>query len=432
MFILKRILPAILFFSLLCGCQVVDSSVEYVKLPNGDLQQRCSSALGSYSLSYSTIKVAIYQNYSNATNTPVGGAYLNPIQITPHPDGHTYCLDFLESLVSEDKVGIYYSGTGSANAAPTDTSRPNGLLQLIVSKNIDRTGTIIQKLLRLLFIVASGDADSGFGRAEPSTTPRMMTEQDVNPFDAAALARLNRSLRQYGFCVNLGKFTYDVNALTPDQYCNDPERALQASARSPHLEAALHQNYLVKKLPTGIFYRPRQGYSLFVYVRDDPAVGPWKLRKIDTIQLENISPIMVLEVNRSVFAERRTAIAFDNGDLIEVCMAKGSEVEGFIQIPLDVVYGIVSLPSVTISAELSLKAKQIGLLDAQKQVLTAQQAYLDFLAGAAGSATKQSGVPLTKDAGSLGLSNTPDTSPAALSTITNANVGDFCGTINAQ
>jgi hypothetical protein len=261
----------------------------------------------------------------------------------------------------------------------------------------------------------------------------MMTEQDVNPFDVAALARLNRSIRQYGFCVNLGKFTYDVNVLTPDQYCNDPERALQAPARSPHLEAALHQNYLVKKLPTGIFYRPRQGYSLFVYVRDDPAVGPWKLRKIDTIQLENISPIMVLEVNRSIFAEHRTAIAFDNGDLIEVCMAKGSEVEGFIQIPLDVVYGIVSLPSVTISAELELKSKQIGLLDAQKQVLTAQQAYLDFLAGAAGSATKQSGVALTKDAKtSLGLSNTPDDSPAALSTITAANVADFCGTINAQ
>ncbi|MER8859039.1 hypothetical protein NKI09_15455 [Mesorhizobium sp. M0757] len=436
MFVLNRAFPTIsLFCTLLTGCQVIESSVEYKTLQDGRLQQHCTSAFGSYSLSYSTIKVTISQNYSNATNTPVGGAYLGPITPTRHPDGqHTYCLEFLESLVSDDKVDVYYSGLGSANTAPTpDTVKPNGLLQLVVSKNVDRTGEIIQKLLRLIFIIISGAPGDGFGRVNDGSTPRQMTEQDVNPFDVAALARLNRSIRQYGFCVTLGKFTYDVDALTPDQYCNDPERALEAPARSPHLQAALRQNYLVKKLPTGIFYRPRQGYPLFVFVRDDPAVGPWRLRKVDTILLENISPIMVLGVNRSIFAEHRTAMAFDDGDLVDFCVAKGSEVEGFIQIPLDVVYGIVSLPSVTITAELELKAKQIGLLDAQKQVLIAQEAYLDFLADSSkGTASQKTGKALSKDETSLGFSKAADTSPLALSTISNKAAADFCGMINAN
>lgn len=431
MFVLKRTFPWLLVFAaFLASCQVLDTSLEYAEVPDGSRRQHCSSAFGAYSLSYSTIKVAISQNYSDATNTPVGGAYMGPVVSTRHPDrNHTYCLEFLESAFSDDTVDVHFSGKGSSQSGATTNTRPNQLLQLVVSKNVDRTGEIIQKLLRLIFIVVSGDPSASFGRTT-GLTPRVMTEEDVDPFDVAAMARLNRSIREYGFCLTLGKFTYDDEALSADQYCNDPELALQAPARSRHLQAARGQDYLMKKLPAGIFYRPRQGYPLFVFVRDDPAVGPWKLRKVETILLENISPIMVLGVNRTIFAEHRTAMAFNDGDLLDFCIAKGSEVEGFIQIPLDVVYGVVSLPSITITAELELKGKQIGLLEAQKQVLAAQQAYLDFLADSTkASAEQTSGTALTKNTDSLGFATPKFATTAATSSAPTA--ADFCETLNA-
>jgi hypothetical protein len=424
---LTRLSVAILVVgALLAGCQVIGSSIEYAELPDGSRQQTCSSALGSYSLAYSTIEIKISQDFKT-DNTPQGGAYLSALTPKRHPDPkHKYCLEFLEAALADDKVDVYYSGPRSTNSAGTAAANAKDLLQLIVSKNVDRTGEVIRKLLRLIFIVVSGDPDDSFGRAASGTTQRTMTEQEFDPFDVTALMRLNESIREYGFCLTLGKFTYDVEAITPDQYCNNPGQALRDLGRSRHLEAAKNQHYLKEKLPTGIFYRPRQSYPLFVFVRDDPAVGPWKLRKVETVLLENISPIMVLGVNRTLFAKHRTAMAFDDGDLLDFCVAKGSSVEGFIQIPLDVIYGIVSLPSVTISAELALKGKQIGLFEAQKKVIEAQSAYLDFLADSTkAKVIAQQGKPLAKSnldfaGGAFDASSATSGPPAA---------ADFCGEI---
>ncbi len=361
----------------MAGCQVMDSSISYDIRPDGSQARRCNSGLGSYSLPFSTIKVKVVQDYKD-TN-PIGRPRLAVFGPEPHPDPkHLYCLDFLENAFSDDLVTVAYSGQGDTSNLPSSPAA-TGMLSLIASKNVDQTGEVIRNLIRAIFVLASRNPQFSLGRQAPAdgVVTVIMTEQSVNPFDLAAMSALNRSLHEYGYCLTLGKYTYDVDRLKPDAYCENPDISRQAGAGPPFLEAASSQKYLVEKLPTGIFYRPRQPYSLFVHVRDDPDIGgPWELRKIDTVMLENISPILVLRVNRTIFAEYRTALAFDNGNLLDVCIGKGSEVAGGLEIPLDIIYGLVSLPGEVIVQEIERKRHTIEFLEKQRELIDLQNTIL--------------------------------------------------------
>jgi hypothetical protein len=375
----------------LAACQVMNSTQSFLETPDGRLSQTCSSGLGSYALPYSTIKVKVSQNFLN--NEPVSGTaiFIDTQDPKRHPDPkQRYCLNFLESGFSDDTVGVYY-GNASAKARNNDSNfsvdpdfesaNSNGLLSLIISKNVDRSGETILKLLRAIFIFISPNPNFNFNREneEQNATPKTLTEQDVDPFNLQALANLNNDLRPYGFCITLGDYTHDAS-LSPGDYCNKPGRALAESGLPQRTVIAGRQHRLVDPLPIGVFYRPRQPYTLFVYGRSDPEMGgPWQLIKTDTVMLENISPVLAVQVHRALFAEHRVALAFDNGNLLDICIAKGSELRGFVKIPLSIVYGIVSLPSQTIEAELSLAGNKQDLLDAQDKVITAQKSYIDSL-----------------------------------------------------
>jgi hypothetical protein len=410
----------------LVGCQVMDSSVSYEIRPDGSQVRRCSSALGSYALPYSVIKVTVYQQYKAGVKT--GKPRLQVSKPEAHPDRdpkHIYCLDFLESAVSDDNVTVAFDKQGDIDTFPNKDPAATGLLSLIASKNIDQTGEIIRNILRAIFIFASGDSNFSFGReAGADEPPLMMTEQVVDPFDLSAMAGLNKSLNEYGFCLTLGKYTFDDNKYSPDAYCDKPDLSVAASAMPPLLRAAKDQRYLVDKMPVGIFYRPRQPYKIFVYVRDDPdAHRPWELRSIDTVMLENLSPILALEVNRTIFAEYRTAFAFDHGNLIDACVAKGSEVLGGLQIPLDIIYGVVSLPAATIGHEIQIKTTTATLLSKQRDIIALQDQILLAKAGNfPGTDTPATAAPLGTD---LQFA-TPAAHVSTPGQIGEEKFGDFC------
>ncbi|MCZ4088720.1 hypothetical protein [Sinorhizobium psoraleae] len=239
----------------------------------------------------------------------------------------------MENAFSDDDVTVAYYKKGDTSTIDT-TQDVTGLLSVVASKNIDQTGEIIRNLIRAIFIFVSGDFGFSFNRLTGTSERVMMTEQTVDPFDLSAMAALNKSLREYGYCLTLGKYTFNTGRSSPESYCDRPDLSLSAAAAPPFLRAAKDQQNLVGTLPDGVFYRPRQPYQLFVYVRDDPGSGKaWELRMTKDVMLENLSPILALRVNRTIFAEYRTALAFDRGNLVDVCIAKGSEVLGGLQIP---------------------------------------------------------------------------------------------------
>lgn len=92
--------------------------------------------------------------------------------------------------------------------------------------------------------------------------------------------------------------------------------------------------------------------------------------------MENIMPIVSVGIDRAMFATRPISLVFDDGTLQTVCISKGSEVAGFIDIPLDIVYGMIALPSQTLQVTFDdlrisreLKLAQQRLQDAQQQYL---------------------------------------------------------------
>lgn len=387
----------------LSACQVMNSSQSYGLLDDGTVAQTCASGLGSYALPYSTINVIVSQLYLVKTNEPFGGSLFSLGTVVQHPDPkHRYCLDFLESVASDDTVGVYYGESQKDSSTKSDTTavalntleptgparNSSGLLSLVVSKNVDQTGEAILRLLRAIFIFISRNPDFDLDRAEtppPETTARVITDQDVDPFNLQAMANLNMDIRKYGLCVTMGKYTHG-ETMSPDDYCNNPKRALEGDGLPIDTIIAKKQRRLTNKKPTGVLYRPRQNYSLFVYGKDDPQIErKWKLLQVETVALENLSPVMSIEVKRAMFAEHRVALAFDNGNLIDVCLAKGSELAGAIKIPVNVVFGLVSLPSQTIEAELNRLSNKAKLLEAQKKVIVAQEDYISQIKQSSGA-----------------------------------------------
>jgi hypothetical protein len=202
---------------------------------------------------------------------------------------------------------------------------------------------------------------------------------EYDPFDVEQTAHVNNRIREYGFCLVLENFSFNVHAATAQQYCRNPIGVAQRSERYARWYAD-YKTTDVKLTYPGIVYRPRAAYQLRIYTKNDPQ-GPeaWLVRKTEPYYFENISPILSVRVDRTTFAHRKTALMFDNGALTDVCISKTSELEEAIEIPLDIAKGIVSLPTQIIQIQYDQIADSNNFLDAEKRLVMAQQRLIDAM-----------------------------------------------------
>lgn len=381
---LLRVFGSILLLLALASCQIMKSSQKTVTLGDGTKVISCSSTLGSYSLAYSTVAVEVMQYYKDGV--PVSDYILNLRSPRRHPDNnHRYCLDFGENGFSQDKVKVFWgSSAGSAATATTaaTTGTSNDLLAAVMSKSIDNTALIFQKIIRAIYAVVSGNAqfDPSRNTSIAADAKKVVkTFPEFDPFRPDELVALNEELESYGFCVSMGEFTH-ADHISGSNYCNNTSLSLSDNGKSTLLEYSKGQALRVDELPEGILYRPRQQYQINIYSRNTrPGSSKWILRQSEYIGLENISPIISLGVTRAMFAEKRIVIAFDNGDLVDFCVAKGSEAKGAIEIPLEIVSGLIALPGQTIVAQINKKNGKQELLAAQNTLIGLQNDYIKFL-----------------------------------------------------
>ena len=390
---------------LLAGCNVVSSTREFVRYQDGEVRQKCESGLGSYSLAYTTVSVEVYRFFTTAATddgkvpgVPTGSPTVSITSGKHHPDNqHIYCLNYLEASSAHDVVSVLYgdsndkAGLQTAGGFNLTTDKrnevnPNGLLASVISRNIDETGTIIRKIIRALFVLISGNGSAyDAGRAltvpDDKTDLRKQVSLEFDPFDRADMVMVNRRLHEYGVCITMGDYSYDTRSRSPSQFCEHPEYVHSPQYGSQLLARAEKQTFKVKHLPQGIYYRPRQSYPLYVYMKDDPGYpGEWKLRKTTYVSLENLSPVLSLGITRAMFAEKRIIMAFDNGNLLDVCLLKGSEVQGAIEVPLEIIFGAIALPGNVLKAQFELANGTNNLLTAQNALIAAQNNYIKYLA----------------------------------------------------
>jgi len=404
-FKLSFALPALTALAL-AGCAVVGSAPTF---DESALFLGCRSTLGSYSLPKTVVNFVISKKKEDPYHV------LQSIKTTPVPDNqHTFCLDHLRSPLASDEVRVFKNKIETTKEVDVDNAKgfsapvkravtsvapvSTPFLQLIVSKAVDHTAGIIRRLIRTAFILLTNKGGFNPGRNAAVGTDRaggaiVVADFTVDPFDYQEMARVNHVVRKFGFCFVLEDYTFDRSRSTgasADRYCRAPNKI--AAEKPPRTAAAIQDlHYLAPKPTSGIFYRPRAAYRLSVYLNDDPEGrgSVWRLGQITNLRMENIMPIVSVGVDRAIFATRRTGLVFVDGALTNVCISKGSEVEGAIQIPLDVIYGIIALPSEMLSAATSDARTAKDLLDAQNRLIAAQNNYIKFLNDPAATDTSQ-------------------------------------------
>ena len=83
---------------------------------------------------------------------------------------------------------------------------------------------------------------------------------------------------------------------------------------------------------------------------------------------------------------------FDTGTLTVACVSKASEVEGFVDIPLQISKSLVALPATVFQVQINQTNNQASLINAERQLYQVQQAYLQALNGQTATYQLPSGV----------------------------------------
>src|SRR5262249_39922436 len=124
----------------------------------------CHSALGSYALPKAFVRVRIGQKKGSppdiALGTDVNDA-TRPVAVVRHPDPHlSFCLDYLNSPLSDDKIQVIRWPSENLNAPRSS------FLGAVLVNVTDQTSFIVRSLIRAVFIGISG---------APGFTPRSVT-----------------------------------------------------------------------------------------------------------------------------------------------------------------------------------------------------------------------------------------------------------------
>jgi len=304
--------------------------------------------------------------------------------------------------------------------------KKNGLLKKISTNAEDRSEKIAETLIRTVFTGISqnpGFSESLLQAGRAQLPARLSNakqfEAEYDPFDPDQTAVVNDALKELGFCLLL-----EEQNLNYEAYCSNPlrhttrERLINRTSvrnaephpvisqscrvedvdhdgwrtRTSHLdrgggpqcrlashEPAVNLTRTVKRdrpreYSQGIFYRARLPYNYYLYIRPNMKVmGNWKLRGTAVVHLENRSPVFSVAVDRTFFATRQTALDFDDGVLQDVTISKGSELAGFVSIPLLIAQSIAALPANIIQIRIDQTNNRGKLIAAQTALIEQQE-----------------------------------------------------------
>ena len=331
----------------------------------------CRKDGSTYYLSKSVIKVQIHEfpdPYAADATKAGKNFYIKSVAATVKQDRrYAYCLDYLGSPTSDDTFIAQRSS--------------NLLLQQLSSFADDKSKEIGRTLIRTLFVGLSRDPLFGSDPAKRSLIPSQLGdtkrfEVEYDPFDEDQTAVVNDALREFGFCLVLEHRGFQTQRRPANDYCDAP---LHRDKRERHiLAASVDKPVDAPAVYTqGVFYRPRLPYNYLLFVKTNrQAAGGWELRGTETVMFENATPVFSVAINRTFFAKRQTRLVFDSGVLRDVEIQKGSELFGFVQLPLQVAQSVAALPTSILQVRIDQTNNRNRLIQAQQSLLKAHSDYL--------------------------------------------------------
>lgn len=252
-------------------------------------------------------------------------------------DDETFCLDFLLSVFSDDRVGIKRSGTG--------------LLQRIFTHADDKSKSIANAVIQATGDLVASSKAGGLDRlaqkqVSADNTPVYSTI-DYDPFDEQAATDTRDALKPFGYCVYLD----DRN----DPYVPEWSPRLCGQQSEYHdTDPSYYSKEKVaahKLMQHGVLYRPELSHRLVILRKNDPdsPSEAWHLAGTEYLEMPNRAPIFALGVNRAFFVTAETDVLFDNGLLKNVTVIKPSELNAFVDIPLYAAQVALSIPAATLN-----------------------------------------------------------------------------------
>ncbi len=353
------------------GCTMVDSG-----LLKEDAEVGCEEAkgLGSYYLPKSHLGVEVWRGRLKATQTDIYKLQVRGLISRPDPE-KLYCLDYLASPTAKDTVRVW----------KTD----QGVLAKISSRAEDQSALIIKKIIQTIFtlIIGLSPVPDQLGRGDQEGNDwQKVFFAEYDPTDLHEVAFLNGRLTDFGFCL-ISQGDPELRRIDPNRYCERPkapDEGGQENGDGEHGQAAerehgsgSHRRRLRHETQRGIFYRPRMPYHVFLFARENQRVrGAWEFQRRATLDIENHAPVISVGVNRTYFAKRATVLEFSEGVLQNVHLYKSSELEELATIPMEIIKGVVQLPTQIVkfrigdvNNEMTLKRAEAMLLQAQKDKL---------------------------------------------------------------
>ena len=331
----------------------------------------CHGSAGSYFLAKSKLRIVVDESKADQSIFT-----LKEERIADRR--RSYCLDFLGSVTSEDKLIV------NKNA--------NGLLLEITGNAKDKSQSIAEALIdtgKQIALAAAVRSQTG-----SSNTGLPNTYMDTfDPFDEQEMRVLNHNLKRFGMCVYVPPAKSVVSLEFLENYCGrrlslrQRDRDLLGSKGTypsgPVYKSYEPLPYQATDLPPsnyrrGILYRPRLPYPVYVMKQKNRKLrGGWYVLDKVEMYLENEAPVLSVGVNRSYFADRKTVLTFDEGYLRDVTIDKGSELAGFVSIPLKIAKAIVDLPAEIVTLKIEIGGKQRDLLANRAALYRAQADLLE-------------------------------------------------------
>jgi hypothetical protein len=361
------------------ACGIAETNRIDPELAFADPTAGCASALGSYALPKAHLHIIVSQ--TGAAPPAIKPAIDSGpnVEVLRHIDpALVFCLDYLASPLAHDTITIKKwpvpQPTGTPAGTPVQTT---AFLGSVSVNALDRTAYVLEALIRAAFIAASGQPD--FGTKSGQLPMVIQADLEYDPFDPDESAAVNQRLTKLGFCLVLEGYTFQRRGPGVSAYCNAPRAYPWRHTLITKAYVKAEATPADKHLP-GLLYRPRVPYRLEIYQRVD--VGshdPWQLIQTMYVNLENLSPVLALDIHRAAFAGRNANFVFDAGALKVACVSKTSEVEGFVNIPLQISKSIVALPGSILSVQIDQIGSQTQLVQAEQSLYQVQQAYLAAL-----------------------------------------------------
>ena len=298
----------------------------------------CRSNAGAYRLPKRLVTVTITDGKAGGTRTRYD-LTLNAKNTMVSEKGEPFCLDFLLSALSSDRVGI--------------KRHSNGLLDRIYTRAEDQSKPIADALIRAAGDMVAASKAGGLDRLAQkqvlnASGDAVFASLDYDPFEEGEAREINRGLRPFGYCVYLDpRDDPYVPAWSSAQLCNR-----QSARRNPGPDGYGLEKMAARKLmQRGVLYRPELSHRLVILRKDDPdnPREAWHLAATEYVQMPNRAPIFALGVNRAMFVTAETDVQFDYGLLKNVTVIKPSELNAAVDIPLYAAQVALSIPAATLS-----------------------------------------------------------------------------------